>query len=420
MANWHPKPAPIELDNHHARHENGGADEVEVTGLSGLLADDQHVLDAEVTAVAIAKTTVDAQSVLGGISDDTPIAITLAEQTILGRKTGGNVAALSGADTLLAMGISATLAELNYVDGVTSAIQTQLDLKAPLASPTFTGTMTLGGDMSTDRWLSSDTNTFLGVGVAGAGNLQHVAGSTGYNNAGFGYRALYSLTTGYNNMAFGFQALFNTTTGYQNMAIGSGALQSTIGGQRNVAIGTNALFTSEAGQQNTAIGFSALFLNTTNYNTAIGYNALYNVSSGWGNTGLGYQAGDNITSGDANIIIGYNADAPSATADYQINIGNLIIGKLPYANDNYAAIQAWDTGNAAVEVARAAGAADPYFSMGASQEFKFTTAGLAGFFSATPVAQQTGCAVPTYLNTCIAAITALRTALNNLGLTTVV
>lgn len=33
--------------------------------------------------------------------------------------------------------------ELQYLNGVTSAIQTQLDTKAPLASPTFTGTVTL-------------------------------------------------------------------------------------------------------------------------------------------------------------------------------------------------------------------------------------------------------------------------------------
>jgi len=39
---------------HHATHENGGSDEVGVGGLSGLLADDQHVLDAEVLAVAAA------------------------------------------------------------------------------------------------------------------------------------------------------------------------------------------------------------------------------------------------------------------------------------------------------------------------------------------------------------------------------
>ena len=39
--------------------------------------------------------------------------------------------------------VTPTHTELNYVDGVTSAIQTQLDAKAPLASPTFTGTPTL-------------------------------------------------------------------------------------------------------------------------------------------------------------------------------------------------------------------------------------------------------------------------------------
>lgn len=36
--------------------------------------------------------------------------------------------------------VTPTHTELNYVDGVTSAIQTQIDTKAPIASPTFTGT----------------------------------------------------------------------------------------------------------------------------------------------------------------------------------------------------------------------------------------------------------------------------------------
>tara|TARA_R110000787_G_scaffold81034_2_gene175836 strand:- start:2960 stop:4015 length:1056 start_codon:yes stop_codon:yes gene_type:complete len=36
-----------------------------------------------------------------------------------------------------------TSAEIGYVNGVTSAIQTQMDLKSPLASPTFTGTVVL-------------------------------------------------------------------------------------------------------------------------------------------------------------------------------------------------------------------------------------------------------------------------------------
>ena len=39
--------------------------------------------------------------------------------------------------------VNPTDTELNYVDGVTSAIQTQMDTKAPLASPTFTGTVAI-------------------------------------------------------------------------------------------------------------------------------------------------------------------------------------------------------------------------------------------------------------------------------------
>jgi len=41
--------------------------------------------------------------------------------------------------------LTATATELNYTDGVTSNIQTQLNTKAPLASPTFTGTVTADG-----------------------------------------------------------------------------------------------------------------------------------------------------------------------------------------------------------------------------------------------------------------------------------
>lgn len=39
--------------------------------------------------------------------------------------------------------VTATHTQLNYMVGVTSAVQTQLDAKAPTASPTFTGTVTV-------------------------------------------------------------------------------------------------------------------------------------------------------------------------------------------------------------------------------------------------------------------------------------
>ena len=55
--------------------------------------------------------------------------------TLLGGTTAAEFAILDG--------ITATTSELNFVDGVTSAIQTQIDAKAPIADPTFTGTATI-------------------------------------------------------------------------------------------------------------------------------------------------------------------------------------------------------------------------------------------------------------------------------------
>lgn len=49
----------------------------------------------------------------------------------------------SAAEFAILDGITATTSELNFVDGVTSAIQTQIDAKAPIADPTFTGTATM-------------------------------------------------------------------------------------------------------------------------------------------------------------------------------------------------------------------------------------------------------------------------------------
>ena len=58
-------------------------------------------------------------------------------------------------------GVTATTAELNYTDGVTSNIQTQLDTKAPLASPTFTGSVDAGNEIKLGSWTIYDSGTTL-------------------------------------------------------------------------------------------------------------------------------------------------------------------------------------------------------------------------------------------------------------------
>ena len=54
-----------------------------------------------------------------------------------------------------------SLTELSYVKGVTSAIQTQLGLKAPLASPTFTGTVTIPTPFTLGAVSVTTTGTIL-------------------------------------------------------------------------------------------------------------------------------------------------------------------------------------------------------------------------------------------------------------------
>jgi hypothetical protein len=63
----------------------------------------------------------------------------------------------SAAELNILDGATLSVTELNYVDGVTSAIQTQIDAKAPIASPTFTGTVTLPTSTVTSAMISDGT-----------------------------------------------------------------------------------------------------------------------------------------------------------------------------------------------------------------------------------------------------------------------
>ena len=69
--------------------------------------------------------------------------------------------------------VTPTHTELNFVDGVTSAIQTQLDAltaaKAPIASPTFTGTVTIPSGASIAGFAPLASPTFTGTVTIPAG-----------------------------------------------------------------------------------------------------------------------------------------------------------------------------------------------------------------------------------------------------------
>ena len=238
--------------------------------------------------------------------------------------------------TALAIGgtaVTATAAEINFVDGVTSTIQTQLDTKATSVSPTFTGNITLPG---TGIWNSSGN---VGIGTTGPGAKLDVAGhiwqtQTGQSvfigeeaganddlsdnkNTFVGYYAGNSNTTGYENSAMGWAALRLNTTGYGNSAMGSFALSYNTIGKENSAMGYYALKSNTTGSSNSAIGYCALKSNTTgSNNSAMGYGALYVNSEGSNNSAMGYDSLRLNTTGYQNSAMGRDA-LYSNTTGYQ-------------------------------------------------------------------------------------------------------
>lgn len=86
---------------------------------------------------------------------------------LTGNVTGDLTGTASNATTAVTLtGLTSTITELNYVDGVTSNIQTQLDAKAPLASPALTGTPTAPTATAGANTTQIATTAFVATAVA--------------------------------------------------------------------------------------------------------------------------------------------------------------------------------------------------------------------------------------------------------------
>jgi hypothetical protein len=213
------------------------------------------------------------------------------------------------------------------------------------------GNLKMIGEIKTDRWLNSDSNTFIGVGVAGAGALAHTGGEEGWYNTAVGTGSLYHNTTGYRNSALGGGTLYYNTTGSRNSAVGEGALLENTTGFNNSAMGMSALLLNTEGSQNTAIGsyalnhnatgFSnsavgnrALIANTTgHYNSAVGADALNRQTTGGHNTALGANAGYNNTTGSNNVFLGESAGY-NEMGSSRLHIANSSSNTLVYGEFN--------------------------------------------------------------------------------------
>jgi hypothetical protein len=179
---------------------------------------------------------------------------------------------------------------------VSTAQRTALDLKANLASPTFTGKISLN---------DGGYSVFVGEGAG----LNDDASAN--KNVGVGYQALRANTIGSFNTANGHEALYSNTTG-----------------DINTANGHEALYSNTTGSANTANGYAALGNATGSFNTAFGAAALSGNTTGINNIAVGSNAGMYITGDvtdntvtDNSVFLGTNTKALADSQTNQIVIG---------------------------------------------------------------------------------------------------
>ena len=217
----------------------------------------------------------------------------------------------------------------------------------------------LNDDLSTDRWLEQDSNTFIGVGVVGAGNLEHTVGDSGWYNAAFGYQSLYSNTTGYPNAAFGYQSLYSNTTGNFNSAFGHKSLYANTIGSRNSAFGQLSLSSNTIGTYNSAFGWEALMLNTEgNDNSAFGRVALRANTIGDNNSGFGHGTLFKNTEGVSNSAVGYASLHDNEIGNYNVAFGHAALYSNTGSNNSaigYLALQNNTSGESNIALGESAG-----------------------------------------------------------------
>ena len=228
--------------------------------------------------------------------------------------------------------INATETELNYVDGVTSDIQTQLDTKlSSVADNSVTlAKMASGTDGNLITYDASGDPAYVTTGTSGQVLTSGGVGvaPTFQAAAGGGATDIDGLSDGYNDdssVGLGTDALANDDgTANFNTAIGTSALYNNNNGTRNVAVGYEALIGGGTWvANNIAVGaYTMTNLNSGDYNIAVGDGCgglLTNASS---ITIVGANAGYNLTNPFNCSMIGMNSTSSSATVDNQFTLGN--------------------------------------------------------------------------------------------------
>lgn len=190
-------------------------------------------------------------------------------------------------------------------------VDVSLNLKADLASPSFTGTPLAPTAASGTNSTQIATTAFVSDAVSGV--AIDLTQDISVNSITIG-RGSGNINT---NTVVGSSALAANQTGYDNIAMGTASLYQNTLGYRNIGIGVSSLYTNTSGFQNVAVGRWNLFKNATgSENCSVGFQSLYNNTTGSNNSVLGNKAGLNNTDGSGNTFIGANTNISPTNATW--------------------------------------------------------------------------------------------------------
>jgi hypothetical protein len=232
-------------------------------------------------------------------------------------------------------GIDKTMVGLGNVDNtsdankpVSTATQTALDLKANLTSPSLLGTPIAPTATAGTNTTQIATTEFVTTATTGKfvdlTTNQTIAGIKTFNSDITVNGVKIGRGDGNNgeNTAVGNGAL-GTGTGSRNSAFGNGALRSYSGTgfDNNTSVGYSNLPGLTTGSGNTSVGAESMMgLSIGTSNTSIGNQSLINTS-GNNNVGVGKSSGSIITTGSNNTIIGTGANVATNNQTNSTAIG---------------------------------------------------------------------------------------------------
>ena len=253
----------------------------------------------------------------------TDVTSTAAELNVLDGNTSATSTTIVNADRLILNddGTMKQIAMTDLANYVASGSDLDILADAKSGGTNFTESLLLGHE-TTGTLNAAEYNTGVG-----RGSLDAI--TEGDQNTAMGYNSLSANTAGTGNVAFGYNTLAANTTAGQNLAVGYNALAiQTTGGEFNTGIGNYSLDANTIGDKNVALGYGALTANSEgSFNVGIGAEALKINNTGANNTAIGNAAGDVITTGSYNVVIGSGSDPSADNGSNQTVVGYDVTGQ---------------------------------------------------------------------------------------------